>query len=72
MTVEVLLAMLDSIGCRERACWQAGRQELENNAVCVFTYKNCGAMLVSLKFLGDLRGGFSLSSSNNDSPLEET
>ena len=29
-------------------------------------------MLVSLKFLGDLRGGFSLSSSNNDSPLEET
>ena len=29
-------------------------------------------MLVSLKFLGNLRGGFSLSSSNNDSPLEET
>ena len=29
-------------------------------------------MLASLKFLGNLRGGFSLSSSNNDSPLEET
>ena len=36
MTVEVLLAMLDSIGYRERACWQAGRQELENNAVVTF------------------------------------
>ena len=72
MTVEVLLAMLDSIGYRERACSQAGRQELENNAVLCLLIKTAGAMLVSLKFLGDLRGGFSLSSSNNDSPLEET
>ena len=32
------MAMLDSIGYRERACWQAGRQELENNAVlCLLT-----------------------------------
>ena len=72
MTVEVVLAMLDSTRMPRESLLASWSTRAGKQRSFVFTYKNCGAMLASLKFLGNLRGGFSLSSSNNDSPLEET